>query len=185
MPRSSIRGNPGSKEFQTVQNQPHKWKTSLCSCCEKPGGYNLCCKALCCPCCVYADNVSRLAPKEAMCGGSYYAPCCGKYQPQFIAQLCSFDVPLSFSICLPCVGALSSTRCLLRSTNKGGHSKTIPTTTRPLSRLRRFFNGMLLPLLHTDPGEPLVYSIGIPQFDSTHCELLRLLLRRRSTTKSP
>ncbi len=117
MPRPLVRGNPSSKEIQTVQNQPHKWKTSLCSCCEKPGGCSLCCKALCCPCCVYAENVSRLGPKEAICGGNYFEPCCGKFQQQINHALSSFDLLPSPSVRLPRVGALYSIYCLLRSTN--------------------------------------------------------------------
>ena len=56
-----------------------KWRTGLCDCCAPPGGYALGCRSCCCPCCVYAENVHRMAPKEVCCGGKFYVPCCGVY----------------------------------------------------------------------------------------------------------
>jgi hypothetical protein len=98
--------------------------------------------------------------------------------------LSSFDILVSFSICLPCVRALPSTFCMLRSTNTSCCATTIQTTTRPLSRLRRFSHGVLLPVLHPDPGEPSAYKnpTSSPHCDTVRCKLLCL---HRSTTRSP
>jgi Cys-rich protein (TIGR01571 family) len=53
-----------------------RWRTGLCACCATPGGACLCLRAFACPCLVLSENVRRLGPSDARCGGRPLAACC-------------------------------------------------------------------------------------------------------------
>ena len=48
-----------------------EWRTSLCSCCASPGGYQACCLGTFCTAVLYGLNVEKLGrPHECAIGGS-------------------------------------------------------------------------------------------------------------------